>query len=211
VESGYGMEFDVCLSSDRIPVVIHDDDLLRVFGRGEKVSELTAEELIAIGVPTLEKVLEIAGGRVPLLVEIKGETSDTSVCAIAAELLDQYGGAWCMESFNPLYVRWFRVHRPQIVRGQLASCFSKKNPTGSGALNVILRSFLLNFLCRPDFVAYDCRFCDSFAFRLERLLGASAFAWTVRSAEEERRLQKYYDSFIFEGYLPASADAFRDN
>jgi glycerophosphoryl diester phosphodiesterase len=40
-----GVEFDVRLSKDGIPVVIHDGDLRRTGNRSEKVSELTCKEL----------------------------------------------------------------------------------------------------------------------------------------------------------------------
>jgi glycerophosphoryl diester phosphodiesterase len=46
VEAGAdGVEFDVRLSRDNVPVVIHDRDLRRVTGSGALVSELTASEL----------------------------------------------------------------------------------------------------------------------------------------------------------------------
>lgn len=200
-ENGYAMEFDVHLSSDKIAVVTHDYDLKRVFGRDEKVASLTADELKEIGVPTLTEVLGIVGGKVPLLIEIKGETPDTSVCEVTAEILDKYDGKWCMESFNPLYVRWFRLHRPKVVRGQLSRHFTKGDTFGQSVMNYVLRFFLSNCLCRPDFVAYNCE-DDDVMPRLLRLLGASLFAWTVRSAEDEVKALRHYDSIIFEHYRP---------
>ena len=81
IEAGAdGVEFDVQLSRDGVPVVIHDTDLKRTGLRGEKVADLTAKELgtVDIGswfnkrypqkadpefanetVPTLERVLQL--------------------------------------------------------------------------------------------------------------------------------------------------------
>jgi len=44
-EGANGIEFDVRLARDGVPVVIHDSNLRRVGLRGEQVSELTAEQL----------------------------------------------------------------------------------------------------------------------------------------------------------------------
>ena len=90
VDKGYGVELDIQLSLDKVPVVTHDYDLKRVFGIDKKVSSLSSEELGAIGVPTLSEVLNVLDGKVPLVAEIKGENADTEVCERAAVLLDGY-------------------------------------------------------------------------------------------------------------------------
>ena len=45
VEAGYGIEFDVQLSKDGVPVVFHDASLKRICGIDGKVWEYTLEEL----------------------------------------------------------------------------------------------------------------------------------------------------------------------
>jgi len=45
-----GIEFDVRLSQDGVPVVFHDEDLRRIAGRAERVDQLTAAELSGIDV-----------------------------------------------------------------------------------------------------------------------------------------------------------------
>ncbi|MDB4867429.1 MAG: glycerophosphodiester phosphodiesterase [Cohnella sp.] len=82
------IELDVHLSSDRIPVVIHDPTLKRTTGMQGRVSEFTAEQLRRMdagswfhpsfakeGIPTLDETLAITAGRCRLNVEIKGEDS----------------------------------------------------------------------------------------------------------------------------------------
>jgi glycerophosphoryl diester phosphodiesterase len=83
-----GVEFDVRAAADGTPVVIHDEDLLRVQAIDRRVDELTPLELRAWGVPDLETVLaalveprfldvelkEDVGSRViPLLAEARGD------------------------------------------------------------------------------------------------------------------------------------------
>ena len=58
VENGYGIELDVQISADGLPIVFHDANLLRMFGENISVSSLTAEELSEYGIPTLAEALE---------------------------------------------------------------------------------------------------------------------------------------------------------
>ena len=79
-----GLEFDVRLSSDGVPVVIHDETLERVQGRPERVDALPARALEDLGVPALADVL-IAIGRRPFLdVELKGDPGRAAVEVLAA-------------------------------------------------------------------------------------------------------------------------------
>lgn len=94
-----GVEFDVQLAKDGVPVVVHDYDLRRTAGRREKIGELTSKQLAKVdvgiwfgekfageNVPTLSSVLAMysdSGG--PIFIELKcesGEYSDlvSSVC-----------------------------------------------------------------------------------------------------------------------------------
>jgi len=79
-----GLEFDVRLSADGVPVLSHDADLARVFGRRERVEQLTADELGDIGVPTLAAVLAAVGRRPFLDIELKLDTGRIGVEVIAA-------------------------------------------------------------------------------------------------------------------------------
>lgn len=90
-----GLEFDVHLAADGVPVVIHDPTLDRTTGDTGLVAARTADELarvdagcrftdeqgrasfqgLGIGIPTLAQVLSRYPG-VPLIVEIKVDTDD---------------------------------------------------------------------------------------------------------------------------------------
>ena len=48
VEKGYGIELDVQLSADGIPIVFHDNTLTRMCGVNRRVRELTLAELKAL-------------------------------------------------------------------------------------------------------------------------------------------------------------------
>ena len=68
-----GIEFDVRVAADGIPVVIHDETLLRVQLVDACVDELSADALERHGVPTLEAVLATVPRRAFLDVELKGD------------------------------------------------------------------------------------------------------------------------------------------
>ena len=74
VDAGvWGVEFDIRWTRDLHPVVIHDPDLLRVFGLNLRVADVTLEELRRQGplVPTLAEVIDRFGHRLHLMVELK--------------------------------------------------------------------------------------------------------------------------------------------
>ncbi|MFR6425728.1 MAG: glycerophosphodiester phosphodiesterase family protein [Oscillospiraceae bacterium] len=61
-----------------------------------------------------------SGGRVPLLLEVKRGHDNRRLCALTLEALRTYAGPYCVESFDPTIVAWFRRNAPDILRGQLS-------------------------------------------------------------------------------------------
>lgn len=209
VEAGYGMELDVQLTKDKIPVVFHDYTLERMCGQAGKVENYTYEELqkFYLGkskeqIPKLEDVLKLVDGRTPLIVELKMETADLSLCPVVDKLLSDYKGLYCIESFNPLGLWWYRIHRRGVVRGQLSTAFMRENEY-DGLFYFALQSLLLNLIGRPDFIAYNHRYYDVLARKICcKWLGAVSVGWTIRSQEELERARKDFELYIFEGFRP---------
>ena len=210
VDAGYGIELDIRLSKDGKLVVFHDDTLDRVCGREGKVIDFTAEELADFklngtndGVPLFSNVLSLVDGKVPLLVEIKENPGDSAVSKAACEMLKEYKGDFIVESFNPLSLKTVKENMPEITRGLLSHRYYEyeqyKKP-----LYFALQALLLNFLCRPAFIAYDHRHAKAFGLRFIRgFFDVPTLAWTVRSAEEEAIARKNgFDGIIFENYIP---------
>jgi glycerophosphoryl diester phosphodiesterase len=79
-----GLEFDVRLSADGVPVLLHDETLARVQGRPEPVGELRARALEELGVPSLAAVLAAIPHRAFLDVELKGKHGRAVVEVLAA-------------------------------------------------------------------------------------------------------------------------------
>lgn len=206
VEAGYGIEFDVQLSKDDIPVVFHDASLKRVCGVDGKVWEYTLEELqrMKLGnsnetIPTFEQVLEVIDGKVPLIIEYKMDRAITKVCELGNKVLETYRGPYCIESFHPLAVMWYRKNRPDVIRGQLSENYRR---SGKKKIDLWLMTHLLtNFVTRPDFIAYRHSDADNLERRICKGLGALSVAWTIRSEEEYRKAKPQFDLFIFDSFI----------
>ena len=210
--AGYGVELDVQFTADRQIVVFHDNDLQRMCGVNKRVDELTYDELRTcrlLGsnqtIPLLSEVLAALDGAT-LLCEFKPMRSytDTLLCTATLPLLDNYKGNVCIESFNPFMVRWFRKHAPHYIRGILAKKFTKEETTP--VLRFILSSLLANFLCRPDFIAYQHTDYKHPILRLCRIFRPMTVAWTVTSPSETTVAKQHFDTVIFEGFAPKIND-----
>jgi glycerophosphoryl diester phosphodiesterase len=221
VDAGYGIELDVQMTADHVPVVFHDFTLQRVCGVSGKVRDYTLAELQKMHlcgssetIPTFEEVLRLVGGRVPLIVELKMEFRDFSVCRSADELLRTYPGIYCIESFNPLALLWYRRKHPDIMRGQLSDGFIHysefQNRRAPGMF--FLQMMLGNFATKPDFVSYNHRYMGNLSRVLCRVLfRCKSAAWTIRSEAQLKHAWKHFDVFIFDSFIPEEKNTLPEN
>ena len=210
-EMGFGIELDVRLSKDGELVVFHDDNLTRVAGIDGKVIDFTAEELSKMslsgtsdGVPTFREVLDLIDGAVPLIIEIKMGGDEKGVAEKLMEVIEGYKGDYVVESFNPIALKVVRRMRPDILRGILSTEYLKDEKHKCSILYGLLQHLMLNFMVRPDFIAYDKKGYKVKGLRfVRRSFGTALIAWTVKSAEEESAAVSHgFDTVIFEGYIP---------
>lgn len=209
VDAGYGIELDIQLSKDGVPVVFHDFTLKRICRAEGKVEDYTYEELQQFSlcnseqkIPRFQDVLALVDGKVPLIVELKIEGSNLGICEAGDKLLSDYKGMYCIESFNPLGVRWYRKNRKDIVRGQLADAFIEEGEY-KGILYFLLENLLFNFLTKPDFIAYDRKYPGKLSRRICRyVFRNTAVAWTIKSKEQLEEAKKHFDIYIFDSFIP---------
>lgn len=204
-QKGYGIELDVQLSKDGTVMVFHDYTLNRMTGMDGKVCETEAKDLTKLKlkntdqtIPTFEQVLSAVNGRVPLLVELKGENLNTALCEKVAVILKEYKGDYCIESFNPLLLRAMRKQLPNAFYGQLYTnvCKDKKKYS---PLNILLSLMFFNFLAKPDFIAYKYKYRNSLPVKLTtKCYKATRFSWTIKSEEEMKNAQENNECAIFE-------------
>lgn len=212
VEHGFGAELDVHLMKDGRLAVIHDSSLKRTAGADVAIEDLTAEDLPRYRleesdetVPLFDEVLAVFEGKTPLIIELKPERENFAALSEAvAERLDRYTGDYCIESFDPRVVQWFRENRPQVCRGQLSMAYLKnpKHPLPK-KLQFLLGNLLSNVKTRPDFVAYYHGHRGGLApWWCRRLHGAVEVSWTVTDRQTMEKLEREKACIIFERFDP---------
>lgn len=205
LEHGFGIELDVHLLKDGTLAVMHDSSLTRITGCEGMIEDLTENDLKNYRlsgtdetIPMFREVLELFDGKEPMIVELKcARGNHAALTDAACALLKDYSGAWCMESFDPRCVYYLKKHHPEVIRGQLTEDhFAYKNDLHP-VVRFLLTHNLLNFLTKPDFVAYRFadRKCTITNAVWQKIWGVQSVSWTLRSKEE-------YDTAVREGSLP---------
>lgn len=171
-----GLEFDVRLSADGVPVVCHDETLERVQGRPERVDALTAGALGDLGVPTLADVIARVGRRAFLDVELKGDPGPAVVEVLAAGRGPTLARA-VVSSFEPAAME--RV-------AKLASTWPRW--LNREALDGATIGDALALGCRGVAVAWPA--LDPASVRAAQAAGLEVAAWTVRRRPTFDRLAR---------------------
>src|SRR3954453_6016145 len=189
---GFPAELDVRLTRDNQVVVFHDRALRRLTGAGGRVEERYGAEVRALRlqgtderVPLLREVLELVGGRVPLLIELKSGAPPTALELAVLAALDGYAGEVAIQAFQLRTVRELDRSEAPCAIGHFWH-----RPTGTPATEPF--AFVG---CHVDGVPRR-------AVRRRREAGAVVLAWTVRSAEQARRALRFVDNYIFEDFVP---------
>lgn len=212
LERGYGIEFDVHLLKDGGLAIIHDSLLKRTTGAEGRIEDLTVDELKNYRlegteevIPTFRELLELYGGKAPLIIELKPvESNHEALVDAAVAAMEGYSGPWCMESFDPRCIMVLRRKYPHIIRGQLSEDFLKNDPKMPKVLAFVLKHHLENFLSVPDFIAYrfDQRNSTPSNALCRKVWGAQGVAWTLRRKEDHPIAVAEGWLPIFESYIP---------
>ena len=203
-EQGYGAELDVHLLADGGLAVIHDYSLERTVGISGKVEDLTTTQLKNCHlegsqevVPTLQEVLKLVAGRVPLIIELKSIKNNAfQLTEAVSQVLKSYEGVYALGSVDPRCLFWLKRRHPEIIRGQLSEDFLKNTAHLGKFVDFVQTYLFLNWLVKPDFIAY--RFAERHNPSNQlclRFWGMQGAAWTI-TAQEDLEL------CLTEGLLP---------
>jgi glycerophosphoryl diester phosphodiesterase len=213
----YAIEFDVQLSSDGHPVIMHDTSLMRTTGDPRLVSDVPLCQLVKLPlegtkdtVPPLQSVLDLVQGQVPLVIEIKPGGSNRKIYVQRVlDVLSAYEGPMALQSFDPRLLGEVRRQAPHITRGQLGMWsppshlpFHKK---------MMIRHLILNSISQPHYIGYDADNIQRASVRRKLPSQMPLLAWTVDNKIKMENAQKYADNIIFEKLPPESVQAFFNN
>ena len=117
------IELDVRLSKDKIPVVIHDDDVNRTTNGRGKVNEMTLKELKKLDagegqqIPTLQEVIDLAKDKTKLLIELKTYATIKPVVKLIKD--NNMADSVMIASFGHVISKMFKEQIPGIKTGIL--------------------------------------------------------------------------------------------
>jgi glycerophosphoryl diester phosphodiesterase len=189
---GAGIECDVRLTADAHVIVFHDRDAGRLCGKPNRISRSTLADVstFRIGdrrIPTLEGLLDLVGGRVPLLLEIKVDRNVRRLGFALEHALANYIGPYGVMSFDPRIVRQMKTRMPHSVRGLVVR----------DRLDALQRRVALH-LADPDFIAVE-RSALAKRWTTEARARMPLYSWTITSAPERAQAEVHADALIWEG------------
>ncbi|HEV7367892.1 glycerophosphodiester phosphodiesterase family protein [Arenibaculum sp.] len=203
------IEVDLVSSADQVNFVIHDFVLDHLTdGKGD-IRALDAATVRACRlnftederIMTLDELLELVDGRVPLMVEIKSRlVRIIPSVQEACRRLDRYDGIFSVQSFNPVVMEWVAEHYPHFTKGLL----TYDTDMLEGRNHYILA--LLRNRMRPDFVAHHLRAQNSWTFQWMLEQDVPRLAFTVRNHAEWDEARAFADNMFFEYVEPDRAD-----
>lgn len=218
IDAGYGIEIDVQLSSDGIPMVFHDYQLERLAKDTGPIRQRSAADLSRVqlrggseGIPTLQEIVDLVAGRVPVLVEIKDQDGamGTNVGPLedaTAQILERYAGPVAVMSFNPHSVQQMAIHAPQIPRGLVTCGYTAVDwPLLSVGTRLRLRDIPDFGTVGASFVSHDVVDLQAERVHALKAQGTPILCWTIRTAQQETDARRVADNITFESYLPAIA------
>lgn len=212
VARGFSIEVDLQTTADERVVVFHDDTLDRLTEASGPVERATLQQLktarFRVGdqrIPTLEELLDLVDGRVPLVIELKGRwNSDRRLEQAVTARLAEYAGPVALMSFDPASVAAVRRLAPHLPRGMIADRFPRDDwPQLSGPRRMALRWLLAATRVLPNFIAYGVKALPASApLALRHFFRVPLLTWTVRTAADRATARQWADQIIFEAFDP---------
>lgn len=202
IEAGLGIEIDVQMSRDLVPMVFHDETLARLTDRRERLNFLSAEEISKIRysaggdtIISLQDCLSLIGGRVPLLIEVKSHwTGKAEMEHSVLDICSQYAGtqnsgSHCTSplrimSFDPSVIQRFQSLGCKFPLGMVTSQYPAKRWSGLSEADRVHGK--VQFDCakemKVDFLAHDITDIDNeYMKALLKEHDLPLFSWTISS------------------------------
>lgn len=187
VDKNYIIELDIHILKDNTIVVYHDYNLLKLCGVNKVIETLSYAQLSKIKIkdkytiPTLEQVMHIVAGKVPILIEVKDMNNNSKFEEELVKILDNYKGEFAIQSMNPFVIDWFNKNRKDYVIGLII--FNELN------YNIVKK-----YIRKIDFISV---YKKQLPFKSKLL----TIGWTIRNKKEYKKYESLCDNLICENII----------
>lgn len=209
IKHKYSIELDVQFTKDKKIVVFHDSNLYRMTKDERNIYDVSYKEVKNLRllnsdekIPTIEEVLEVIDGRVGVFIEIKNSKDILELCEKLYNIIKNYDGKYTIQSFNPAVLIWYKNNANHILRGQIAGLPRYSYRSLSWCKKLALENMILNFITKPDYIAYSIRGIDKPRIAYLRNKGMPIISWTIKNEKDMIYACKYSDNIVFEGFYP---------
>ena len=209
ISNNYAIEIDVNITKDNKIVVFHDENTYRMTGVNKNINKSTYKELLDLNlldtnekIPLLSDILKLINNKVPILIEIKSSDEKFTILNEVYNIVNYYNGKYCILSFDPYILEYFKIKDVDIIRGLLTSSYKQYHKSCSWYESLILRSMILNYKAKPNFIACDIDLLPDLKLQKLRNNGTILLSWTINTKEKLNKAYDYSDNIIFENMLP---------
>ena len=187
VDKNYMIELDIHILRDNTIVVYHDYNLKKLTGANKVIETLSYPQLSKLKIkkrytiPTLQQVIHIVNGKVPILIEVKDMNNNSKFEEELVKILDNYEGEFAIQSINPFVIDWFYKNRKDYVIGLII--FNELN------YNIVKK-----YLKKIDFISI---YKKQLPFKSKKIV----LGWTIKNSVEYKKYIKLCDNLICENIL----------
>ena len=128
--------------------------------------------------------MHIVNGKVPILIELKDVDNNSTFEEELVNLLDNYNGAFAIQSVNPFVVDWFIKNRKDYIVGIVI-------------YNDANYKLIKKCVDKVDFISINKKELPTKLKIKNKLI----FGWTIKTKEEYDKYIKYCDNLICENFI----------
>lgn len=190
------IELDVHILKDNTVVVFHDANLKRMCGIDKNVKDLNYEELkkcklnnTIYTIPTLQNVLDLVGGHVPLDIELKYDVSNHRLENEVIKILSNYNGKFYLKSFDPRIVRYLKKLRRKFNMNFKIGLLV---PNAKSLVPFVIYS-------NPDFISFNYKYLNKPIFKFFSKLKPTLL-YTIKSKQDYESIKDFKGGYILENY-----------
>ena len=210
IKEGFSIEIDIRFTKDYVPIVVHDNNLKRLCGVDNYLSDLTFNDLKSIKLnnneylPTLDEILKIVGGKVPIYIEFKKLRNYNDLINLKGELfclLKKYSGPLAIMSFDMKLIAYFSQQDPSLIRGIILENYNAKNKIYYSKLETNITEYQMK-KNGISFISFRYNKLTQEIYELNNRLQRKVITWTVNSELKAKKANEVSDNITFEGFEP---------